>query len=114
MIRRISPLQSGRLELADELCPGLVLRITEQGSKSFSVIYHVAGEGGVSASGRLLAGVQHRVTLGRYPIVDLGRAREQARGIPISASEGKDPRCERRGAVLQRRSNSVEAVTGRF
>ena len=48
---------NGRLEIADELCPGLILRVTPKGAKSFSVIYKVVGEGGVTPAGRLLAGV---------------------------------------------------------
>jgi hypothetical protein len=36
---------NGRLEIADELCPGLILRVTPKGAKSFSVIYKVPGEG---------------------------------------------------------------------
>jgi hypothetical protein len=46
---------NGRLEIADELCPGLILRVTPKGAKSFSVIYKVPGEGGVTPNGRLLA-----------------------------------------------------------
>jgi hypothetical protein len=64
---------NGRMEIEDEVCRGLILRITPRQAKSFSVIYKVPGEGGVSANGRLLVGKQHRVTLGRTPPL---RARE--------------------------------------
>ena len=44
--------RSGRVEIEDEACPGLLLRVTPRGAKSFSVIYRVPGEGGTSAKGR--------------------------------------------------------------
>jgi hypothetical protein len=62
MLEKLTPPRSGRFEIGDDLCSGLVLRVSEQGSKSFSVIYRVVGEGGESESGRPLAGKQHRVT----------------------------------------------------
>lgn len=71
MVERISPPKEGRLEISDAICPGLCLRITPAGAKTFSVAYKVPGEGGVSASGRLLVGKQHRITLGAWPIMCL-------------------------------------------
>lgn len=52
MLERMRPPTKGRLELGDEVVPGLVVRVTPRGVKSFSVIYKVPGEGGVSAAGR--------------------------------------------------------------
>lgn len=60
-LERMSLPKSGRFEIGDKPCPGLVLRVTEHGSKSFSVIYRVLGEGGETESGRPLAGRQHRI-----------------------------------------------------
>ena len=45
MIDRLRPPANGRMELADELCPGVVLRVTDQGTKTLSVNYRVSGEG---------------------------------------------------------------------
>ena len=42
--QKVAP-RNGRLEIADELCPGLILRVTPKGAKSFSVIYKVPGGG---------------------------------------------------------------------
>jgi hypothetical protein len=39
--------------------------VSDQGSKSFSVIYQVSGEGGETEAGSLLTGKQHRITPGR-------------------------------------------------
>ncbi|MEP9397623.1 tyrosine-type recombinase/integrase [Mesorhizobium sp. KR2-14] len=113
MLERMTPPKSGRLEIGDELCPGLVLRVTEQGAKSFSVIYRVLGEGGETAAGRPLAGKQHRITLGKWPIISLTHARERARAILAKASEGGDPRAELVAAVKERRANTFSAVLER-
>ncbi|MER8809277.1 tyrosine-type recombinase/integrase [Mesorhizobium australicum] len=105
--------KSGRLEVGDELCSGLVLRVTEHGAKSFSVIYRVLGEGGMTESGRLLAGKQHRVTLGKWPVVGLAEARERARAILAKAGAGADPRAELVATVRDRRANTFSAVLER-
>lgn len=105
---------SGRMEIEDLACPGLLLRVTPRGVKSFSVIYKVPGEGGVSAGGRLLVGKQHRVTLGVTPPLGLKEAREQAQELLRAASEGRDPRGERREQNLIRHTNTFEAIRKRF
>ena len=71
MVERLRPPKEGRLELGDDVVPGLVLRVTPRGARSFSVIYKVPGEGGVRPNGRLLTGKQHRVTLGNWPVLGL-------------------------------------------
>jgi Arm DNA-binding domain len=105
---------SGRIEIEDEACPGLLLRITPRNVKTFSVIYRVVGEGGTSLSGRLLTGKQHRITLGSTPPLGLTEARRQAREIIQAATEGHDLRVERREKNLIRAVNTFEAVFARF
>ena len=105
---------SGRIEIEDEACPGLLLRVTPRNVKSFSVIYRVLGEGGTSPNGRLLAGKQHRITLGATPPLELTAARRQARDIMQAATEGRDLRTERREKNLIRSVNTFEAVFRRF
>ncbi|MBR1247529.1 site-specific integrase [Bradyrhizobium sp. AUGA SZCCT0169] len=105
---------SGRMEVEDEACPGLLLRVTPRNVKSFSVIYRVLGEGGTSPKGRLLAGKQHRITLGATPPLELTAARRQARDIMQAATEGRDLRTERREKNLIRSVNTFEAVFKRF
>ena len=105
---------SGRIEIEDEACPGLLLRITPRNVKSYSVIYRVVGEGGTSPTGRLLAGKQHRITLGGTPPLELTDARRQARDIIQAATEGRDLRTERRERNLIRSVNTFEAVFERF
>lgn len=113
VLERMSPPRTGRLEMGDELCPGLVLRVTEQGAKSFSVIYRVLGEGGEADSGRPLAGKQHRITLGKWPVISLASARDRARAVIAKANEGIDPRAELIEAVKERRANTFTAVLDR-
>ena len=105
---------SGRIEIEDEACPGLLLRITPRNVKTYSVIYRVIGEGGTSPMGRQLAGKQHRITLGATPPLGLTEARRQAHEIIQAATEGRDLRVERREKHLIRAVNTFEAVFTRF
>jgi integrase len=111
--RRKAP-PSGSMEIRDDVVRGLLLRVTPRSVKSFSVIYKVPGEGGVSRSGRLLTGRQHRITLGTTPPLGLKEAREQARKIIEAATEGRDLRNERREQNITRHTNTFLAVRKRF
>jgi site-specific recombinase XerD len=91
-----------------------MLRITPRGVKSFSVQYRVAGEGGVTATGRQRQGIYHRITLGTTALVGLAQAREQARLIMQAATSGHDPREERRAKHLIRHSNTFKLAAARF
>lgn len=113
MLEKLRPPATGRLELADDLCPGLVLRVTDRGIKTFATIYRVAGEGGTSASGRILAVKQHRVTLGRWPALRLTDARDRSREVVASAKAGTDTRRTTAEAISARRENSFAAVLAR-
>src|SRR5258708_25225658 len=111
--RRKAP-PSGKMEIGDDVVRGLLLRVTPRGVKSFSVIYKVPGEGGVSRTGRLLTGKQHRITLGQTPPLGLQEARVQARKIIEAATEGRDLRTERREQNITRHTNTFLAVRKRF
>nr|WP_165611363.1 Arm DNA-binding domain-containing protein [Sphingomonas jatrophae] len=76
-IQAARPASAGRREIGDALCPGLYLRITVTGVKTWSVVIRVRDQ------------VQ-RHTLGRYPVVTLASAREQALKLLRHASEGGD------------------------
>jgi len=56
--------KSGRIEHSDILCPGLYLRVTCKGAKTFSVVVR--------------CGQLQRHTLGRYPLLGLADARRKA------------------------------------
>jgi integrase len=68
---------AARLDVWDELVPGLVLRVTPAGMKTFALWYRVHGR-------------PRRYTFGRYPTVSLADAREQAQEILAGARRGED------------------------
>lgn len=105
----------GRVELGDTVVPGLMLRVTAGGVMSWSVLYKVRGEGGLSPkTGRPLRGTQRRITLGTYPVLGVKKAREAAIEVLDKAVNGTDARKIRDGALVVRLASTVEAVTRRF
>ncbi len=114
-LERLRPPENGRIELGDTVGPGLMLRVSETGVKSWSVLYKVKGEGGASPkTGRPLKGTQRRVSLGIYPILGVKQARDAAMDVLQKAFEGKDARVVRNAALLARNDNIVESVAKRF
>lgn len=81
--------ESGRVDYQDELVPGLVLRVSAAGTKSYSVSYWKNGR-------------RPRVTLGDASVLKLADAREKARDILRDVKIGIDPAAdkrEERGAI---------------
>src|SRR6266571_2164823 len=78
--KKLEALKSGtvRAEYFDIDLPGLCLRITPDGTKSFSVFYRHAGR-------------VRRYTLGTYPTVTLKDAREGALDVLRDVLRGNDP-----------------------
>ena len=75
-----------RIEINDGGCPGLRLRISSAGAKTWSVVYRVAGQGEDGRS----RGDPRRASLGAYPLIDLNAARELARIAMDDADRGVD------------------------
>jgi hypothetical protein len=73
------PLQ---VDVFDELLPGLYLKLSYGGSKSFRVLYYRGNK-------------PRTIRIGRYPIVTLEEARKKARDILKEVSEGRDPKARR-------------------
>jgi len=94
-VERINPPRDGRVEVWDAIVPGLMLRVSKSGSKSWSVVYRVAG------SHRRV----RRMTLGKMPIIDLSRARDAARTALEVAANGDDPANKKR-LMLEGKSNA--------
>ena len=79
-IARLAAPTTGRTEVADTRCVGLTLRVTSNGVKSWS--FRFRARGATSPS---------RVTLGIYPDIGLGKAREQAAAMRRAVAIGVDP-----------------------
>jgi integrase len=77
-VQRFRIPKSGQTEIFDLGYPGLALRIGNGGAKSF-VVFHRHG------------GKLHRITLGRWPEVTLGAAREGWRRTREAIARGEDP-----------------------
>src|SRR4051812_24983080 len=82
MVAAVKPPTSGQAEHPDELVTGLRLRVGAGGRKSWIVR--------TRASGR-----QINKTLGTYPLLGLGRARDEARAFLLELSQRGEPRVSR-------------------
>lgn len=93
-----------REEIPDSLLPGLYLIVQPSGAKSWAVRYRCNGVSG-------------KCTLGKYPVLKLSDAREQARDALVMAGGGKDPsehkKAERKKAK-EAPSDAVEDVVEDF
>jgi integrase len=81
MVERAKPRPGRRYDLPDGPggIPGLALRVSERGVKTYSLRY------------RRRDGVMRRVTLGKHPVLSLGEARQRARELLARVEKGEDP-----------------------
>jgi integrase len=82
-VKRLKPPASGQIDVFDEGFPGLALRISYGGRKSWAYFYR--------AGGRL-----KRMSLGTYPALGLAAAREAWRTARTAAQAGRDPTADRK------------------
>jgi integrase len=78
LVRSIEPPANERVTYTDTEAPGLDLRISTSGSKSWSIRYRVKGK------------ERRRTTYGTYPAIPLIEARARAREIAAAAARGID------------------------
>lgn len=90
-----------RLEIGDALCPGLWIRVTSDGAKSFAIRYR--------ANGRTA-----RYTIGRFPAVTLKKARGEASDLFDRIRKGEDPRHRKSDTAIIDKHVTVEFVTGLY
>lgn len=83
----------GRAEFVDALCPGLHLRVTSKGTRTFSVMVRVRG--------KLV-----RTTLGKYPLLALHDAREAA----LAKMREADQSVDLNSAVVRRESITLRQM----
>jgi hypothetical protein len=82
-VERVKPPQRGGVEYFDAAYPGLALRVTENGSKSWCVFYRF--------NGRL-----RRFTLGGHPAIKPAQARKEAEKVLRRVRSGMDPAAEKK------------------
>lgn len=87
----IAKARSRRLDLADGAVPGLALRLGRTRGATWSLLFRVVGEGGVTGRGHALKGEKRRVSLGTYSEVSLESARGKANQCLEQARNGERP-----------------------
>ncbi len=88
-VMTLPALDDRRIDYADELLPGLELRVTPRGARSYSVRYFLDGK-------------VKRFTLGDARVLSLADAREAGRTLLADVMKGGDPQGARVHARLQR------------
>lgn len=78
-VRNLKPPERGRRDTWDALVPGLSLRVTSTGAKSWTAVGRVRGRV-----------VRH--TLGSWPVLSLAEARDKARESLRTMQEGRHPK----------------------
>lgn len=92
---------TGRREVYDAEVPGLVLRLSSSGVKSWSFTYRIAGK-------------PRRLTLGGYPGVSLKLARDRARDARAAVQRGEDPVEDIKREQREKELNGFEACAKDF
>lgn len=77
-LKRLKPPASGRRELCDSKVPGLRLRVTSKGVRTWSLQVKLRGR-------------KHRYSIGAFPEVPLSEARKRAARLRADLSEGRAP-----------------------
>lgn len=80
LVRALRPPTSGRLEIQDEKCAGLVIRVTPAGAKTWSFRFRDPRSGALT-----------RATIGPYPEITLATARERAFDLRRGVANGINP-----------------------
>ena len=101
-IKRLTKAAPGKRREIPDATPGLVLRVTDQGAKTFAVYYRWPDPSG----GRLK---QTRLTLGDWPRIDLETARGKARRVRSWVKQGLDPKLHFAAEVATERAEADKA-----
>ena len=99
-VERLALPENGQVEYWDTLVSGFGLRLSYAGSRAWIVMTRVHGK-------------QIRITLGKYPALELAGARKAAKDAIIAAQKGDDPR-ESKRQKKRAYKNTVEHVAELF
>ncbi len=102
--RMRKPRKGGRNEVFDSGAPGLALRITDKGARSWCVYFRLADATGQRKN--------QRMTLGAYPALGVSQARKLAQGARDQVAAGIDPRVAKAAEIEARAKKAV--ATERF
>jgi len=91
---------TSRQEIPDGALPGFYLIVQPSGAKSWALRYRYAGK-------------TKKLTIGSYPRLQLGEARELARASFLMIEKGNDPAAARKGSETPA-DKSVEEIARRF
>jgi integrase len=86
-LRGLVPPSTGRLDIADAGCSGLSFRVTTAGAKSWNFRYRDP-----------ITRRTSRITIGAYPVIGLGKARDAASDYRKAIARGESPAAEKRKA----------------
>lgn len=100
VLKNSTPEPGKRLELRDDDEPGLVLRVTDKGKRSWSIRY-VNG-----------AGEHRRQLIGPFPAISLSKAREEARKIKGAVAAGTDLVQNARDQKTELRAKRLRTLAG--
>lgn len=103
------PPKGERAEVTDIHTPGLMLRVTDKGTKTWTVRYRRAG--GTTDGKR---GKSQQMTLGTYPLVSLADARTLASEKIKIAATGADPSAQHKEEVQTRNQRTFDVTLERF
>ncbi len=101
-IKRLAKAAPGQRREISDTTPGLVLRITDQGFKSFAVYYRWPDPLGDRPK-------QTRLTFGDWPTIDLETARGKARRVRSWVKQGLDPKLHLAAEVATERADADRA-----
>ncbi|THD45960.1 MAG: DUF4102 domain-containing protein [Bradyrhizobium sp.] len=102
-VRSAEPPPSGRLEVADTRCPGLTLRVTKGGAKSWSLRFRDPNSGKLT-----------RATIGEYPSNTLQMARERALTLKREIADGINPVEKKRHDRANASMRTFQALAERY
>lgn len=98
-VEKFQPDPERRREVPDGLLPGLYLIVQPTGAKSWAVRYRANGK-------------PAKLTLGRFPAIQLSKARELARDNLEAVAKGSDPAAEKRAGRAAPEAVSLPDTVG--
>jgi integrase len=110
IVKGLKP-EAKQVDHFDSACPGLALRVSPRGKKTWCLFYRGAAKSDPSKT------VVKRLKLGTYPALKLSETRDEARRYQRSIERGEDPltiKAHQKAEAQAARTNTVSAVVDEF